>query len=179
MDMERMTRMTQMERMTQRKQQMSPARRRRVGMRGTTVVELAFILPFFLLLTLGALHYGWLFYHLHRVTNATRHAARVGTLVGRDKQDIINTITEVLGLTVDKWPNYSLDVDNPAEVNIQTFEDDGFTIPVDGVPVPGIRVGISLQTEKNPRVTLIKKIPFGPFAPEALAATVTMAKEGG
>jgi len=143
-------------------------------MRGTTVVELAFMLPFFLLLTLGALHYGWLFYHLHRVTNATRHAARVGTLLGRNEQDVKDTITAVLGLNEDIWPNYSLDVDNTAEVNIQDV-----TIVVDGGTVPGIRVGISLPTARNPHVLLIKKIPFGPLAPEHLAASVTMAKEGG
>jgi len=143
-------------------------------MRGTTVVELAFILPFFLLLTLGALHYGWLFYHLHRVTNAARHAARVGTLVGRNEQDVKDTITTVLGLNEDKWPNYSLDVGNTREVNIEYVP-----IMVDGGTVPGIRVGISLPTARNPHVLLIKKIPFGPLAPAYLAASVTMAKEGG
>lgn len=141
---------------------------------GTTAVELAFMLPFFLLLTLGALHYGWLFYHLHRVTNATRHAARVGTLAGRTHQDVKDTITAVLGLDTDTWPDYSLSVDNPAEVNIQDV-----TIMVDGGSVPGIRVGISLPTARNPHVLLIRKIPFGPLAPENLGATVIMAKEGG
>lgn len=154
-----------MERMTRRKRQM----------RGTTVVELAFILPFFLLLTLGGLHYGWLFYHLHRVTNATRHAARVGTLVGRNEQDVRDTITEVLGLDVDKWPNYN---PNTIEVNIEW----DVPIDVDGGTVYGIRVGIRLPTESNPGVLLIKsgKIPFGPsLSPAYLAASVTMAKEGG
>lgn len=161
-----------MEQMTQRKQQMSPARRRRVGMRGTTVVELAFILPFFLLLTLGALHYGWLFYHLHRVTNATRHAARVGTLVGRNEQDVRDTITEVLGLGSGRWPNYNPDT-------IEVYIEWDVPIPVvGGEPVRGIKVGIRLPTESNPSVTLIRKIPFGPLAPEYLAASVTMAMEG-
>ncbi len=154
-----------MERMTQRKQQM----------RGTTVVELAFMLPFFLLLTLGALHYGWLFYHLQRVTHATRHAARVGTLVDRDHDDVRAAIIEMLGIGSGRWPNYSLDVGT--EVNIQDV-----TIVVDGGTVPGIRVDISLPTASNPSVLLIKsgKIPFGPsLTPAYLTASVTMAKEGG
>lgn len=143
--------------------------------KGAVTVELAFALPFLLLLTLGALHYGWLFYHLHRVTNATRHAARVGTLAGRTHQDVKDAITAVLGLNnPGKWPNYSLNVDDPAEVNIQDVP-----IMVDGGSVPGIRVGISLPTARNPGVLLIGRIPFGPLAPENLAATVIMAKEGG
>lgn len=141
---------------------------------GTTLVELAFVLPFFLMLTLGALHYGWLFYHLHRVTNVARHAARVGTLPGRSEQDVKDTITALLGLNEDEWPNYSLDVDNTMEVNIQDV-----TIAVDGGTVPGIRVDINLPTERNPHVLLIGKIPFGPLAPAYLAASATMAKEGG
>jgi hypothetical protein len=142
--------------------------------RGTTAVELAFMLPFVLLLTLGALHYGWLFYHLHRVTNATRHAARVGTLAGRTHQDVRDTISVVLGLNEDRWPNYTLNVDDTTQVNIEDVE-----ITVDGGAVPGIRVGIRLPTESNPHVLLIGRIPFGPLAPTHLSASVTMAKEGG
>jgi hypothetical protein len=144
-------------------------------MRGTTVVELAFILPFFLLLILGGLHYGWLFYHLHRVTNATRHAARVGTLVGRSEQDVRDTITAVLGLGSDRWPNY-----NPGTIEVNIEWD--VPIDVDGGTIPGIRVGIRLPTASNPSVLLIKsgRIPFGPsLSPEYLTASVTMAKEGG
>ncbi|MFC1634458.1 TadE/TadG family type IV pilus assembly protein, partial [Planctomycetota bacterium] len=80
-------------------------------MKGTTTVELAFTLPFLLMLVLGALHYGWLFYHLHRVTNATRHAARIGTLVGKSHQDVRDAITAVLGLNDPNWPSYSLNFD--------------------------------------------------------------------
>ncbi|UCE50070.1 MAG: hypothetical protein JSW47_07900, partial [Phycisphaerales bacterium] len=106
------------------------------------------------------------------------HAARVGTLVGRSEQDVRDTITAVLGLDVDRWPNYTLNVNNPAEVNIEW----DVPIDVDGGTVPGIRVGISLPTANNPGVLLIKsgRIPFGPsLSPAYLAASVTMAMEGG
>ena len=113
-----------MERMTQCKRQI----------RGTATVELAFVLPFFLMLMLGGLHYGWLFYHLHRVTGATHYAARVGTLVGKNHQDVRDTITEVLLRYVDAEgnPYYSLDVDAADQVYIEDV-----TITVEDGTVPG------------------------------------------
>jgi hypothetical protein len=153
-------------------EEMTQCKRR---IRGTTVVELAFTLPFLLMFMLGALHYGWLFYHLHRVTNANRHAARVGTLVGRSEQDVKDTITTVLGLDrPDIWPHYSLDVDDTTQVNIQDV-----TITVGMGTVPGIKVDIIMPTANNPHVLLIKIPYFRPLYPTYLAASVTMAKESG
>jgi Flp pilus assembly protein TadG len=45
--------------------------------RGTTMVEMAILLPLLLMLTLGAIEYGWLFSTIQRVTNAARQGARV------------------------------------------------------------------------------------------------------
>lgn len=138
-------------------------------------MELAFTLPFLLLLILGGMHYGWLFYHLHRVTNATRHAARIGTLPGRSPQDVKDAIGAVLGLGGGGWPNYDLDVDDATEVSIQDV-----TITLgSGETVPAIKVGIRLPTAGNPQVLLLRKIPFGPANPTHLAASVTMAMESG
>lgn len=139
--------------------------------RGSTVVELAFLLPFFLLLTLGVLHYGWLFYHLHRVTGAARNAARVGSLVGRDHDDVKDAIAGALRLANGY---YDLRVDDEDEVDI-----DDVDVAVDGEMIPGIRVRISLPLERNPHVLLISRIPFGPLAVDDLNATATMAKESG
>lgn len=149
-------------------------RRTRRPQKGTTVVELAFTLPFLLLLLLGGLHYGWLFYHLQRVTNATRHATRIGTLPGRSPQDVKNALSSVLGLGGGAWPNYNLNVDDATQVSIQDV-----TLTIDGESVPGLKVGVRLPTATNPQVLLLKKVPFGPSGPTHLAASMTMALEGG
>jgi len=49
--------------------------------RGGAAVEFALVLPLFMALVMGALDYGWFFYSSQVVTNASREAARSGTLV--------------------------------------------------------------------------------------------------
>ena len=55
-------------------------RRRRT--RGTTLVEAAIVLQILVLITLGAIEYGWLFLTMERITNAARHGARIEAAKG-------------------------------------------------------------------------------------------------
>ncbi len=48
--------------------------------RGAAAVEMALVLPLLMLLVLGALDWGYYFFVSQIVTNASREAARVGTL---------------------------------------------------------------------------------------------------
>lgn len=52
--------------------------RRRSRARGNALVEFVLVLPFFLMVALGAIDWGWYFVVREVVTNATRQAARVG-----------------------------------------------------------------------------------------------------
>jgi len=45
--------------------------------RGAALAEMAIVLTLLLMVTLGAIEYGWAFYCVQRVTNAARHGARV------------------------------------------------------------------------------------------------------
>ncbi len=45
--------------------------------RGAALAEMAIVLVLLLLVTLGALEYGWLFVVMHRLTNAARQGARI------------------------------------------------------------------------------------------------------
>jgi Flp pilus assembly protein TadG len=49
--------------------------------RGVAAVEFALLLPILLLLTLGAIDWGYFFYVKQRIVNAAREGARAGTLV--------------------------------------------------------------------------------------------------
>jgi Flp pilus assembly protein TadG len=49
--------------------------------RGTAVVEGAIVFPLLLLLTLGAIEYGWLFYNIQQITNAARQGARTAAVL--------------------------------------------------------------------------------------------------
>ena len=65
--------------------------------KGQAVVEFALILPVFVLLVFGALEFGRAYYTLHLLTNAAREAARVGSLPGRDEDDVNAVVGDFLG----------------------------------------------------------------------------------
>jgi Flp pilus assembly protein TadG len=76
---------------------MDRARRLRKSARtGTTIVEAAFVLPLFLLLVLGAIEYGWLFFNVQQITNAARQGARVAILPDVSEAQAQAVITEIL-----------------------------------------------------------------------------------
>lgn len=53
----------------------------RATQRGAAAIEFALVLPLFLTLVLGAIDWGWYFFIDQLVTNASREAARAGTMV--------------------------------------------------------------------------------------------------
>lgn len=57
---------------------MTPLRRRRT--RGAVLVEFVLVLPFFLLLLLGAVDWGWYFVVRETTLNAVREGARIGSV---------------------------------------------------------------------------------------------------
>jgi Flp pilus assembly protein TadG len=62
--------------------------------RGTAVVEGAIVFPLLLLLTLGAIEYGWLFYNIQQITNAARQGARTAAVLNgtaAEGESAINT----------------------------------------------------------------------------------------
>ena len=50
--------------------------------RGAAMVEMAIVLTLLMMLTLGAIEYGWLFLTMQRITNAARHGARTSAALG-------------------------------------------------------------------------------------------------
>jgi Flp pilus assembly protein TadG len=62
-------------------QRRRPPARRRDRQRGVAAVELALILPIFLVLVMGTIDWGWYFFVHQRVVNAAREGARAGTVL--------------------------------------------------------------------------------------------------
>lgn len=122
------------------------------------LVEAAIILPLLLMLTLGAIEYGWLFLNAQQVTNAARQGARVAILPHANAQAeaeaLINTLLNNAGLS-----------DNSPVVNI-TPETIGGR--------PGIRVQISIPTVNLLIVNAPALIPV----PATIGSNVAMAREG-
>jgi Flp pilus assembly protein TadG len=123
---------------------------------GTTTVEAAIVLPIVLLVTFGALKYGWLFLKSQQITNAARQAARLAIRPGDRSALVLADITQ------------QMDQSNIA----------GYTVtltPGDGNPLVGDEVTVQI-TVPAANVDLLP-LPFIP-SPDSLGATITMSKEG-
>ncbi len=127
------------------------------------MVEAAIVFPILLMLTLGAIEYGWLFLNAQQLTNAARQGARIAVLpYGRAESDARLTITSMLTAA-------HLDDDDP-------------NVTIDRVDIPGdpegrraVTVAISVPTARLLIVNAPRLFP----TPSTLRATVTMAREGG
>lgn len=88
--------------------------RRRSRERGNALVEFVLVLPFFLVVALGAIDWGWYFVVREVVTNATRQAARVGAAApaGSTRSDAVNAgrtyLRAALGPAYDRAPDVTV-----------------------------------------------------------------------
>lgn len=60
--------------------------------RGAAAVEMAIVLPLLLMLTLGAIRYGWLFLKAQQITNAARYATRIAIRADATVDEVIGAI---------------------------------------------------------------------------------------
>jgi Flp pilus assembly protein TadG len=70
--------------------------------RGSQIIEASLVLPLLLLMVLGILDFGMLFWRFESVTNAAREGARVAILPGYSSTDVTNRVQQYLtnaGLT--------------------------------------------------------------------------------
>jgi Flp pilus assembly protein TadG len=129
--------------------------------RGAAAVEVAIVLPVLIVLTFGALKYGWLFYKHQQVTNAARQVARVAIRPGNraaDISDMFETVT-----TDSKGANMLPGA--TCSVN-----------PAGGAQEVGNAVQVTVEISAD-KVDIVKMNTLLP-TPEVLRATVTMSKEG-
>lgn len=106
--------------------------RRGRGQEGTAAVEFAIILPILLVLTLGALDMGHMYYMDHLITNASREGARyaakyTGTAAAPTSGQVSSYVKTASGLNYDAFNLPSLTV---TAVSVGTFPTNIVTVTV-------------------------------------------------
>ena len=111
--------------------------------RGTALVEMALVLPIFMLVTLGIIEFGRAMMIGQLVTNAAREGARLGIIDGSTNADVTNSIQQFL-----------LESANiqAADLNISIT-----VTPADGNPDPGNEVGTARPRDL---VSVYVAVPF-------------------
>jgi Flp pilus assembly protein TadG len=133
---------------------------KRYHRRGVTTLEAALIFPVLLLLTFGAIEYGWLLLKSQQTTNAARHGARVAILVDADNTQVLSEIATLMDSAGMGTSGYTVHF-TPADV----------TTAGRGEPVT-----VEVEVPYSDGVELMG-IPLIPV-PSHIQAATCMAKEG-
>jgi len=131
--------------------------------RGAALVEMAIVMLLLLMLTMGAIKYGWLFLKAQQITNATRQGARLASLPNVDLTDVeasIETMMDAAGMAK-ATSNYSVAI---------TSGD----LSASGLPEQATVTVLITVPRANIDIVDIALLP----APANLGAQVTMPKEG-
>jgi len=135
--------------------------------RGTLVVEAALLLPLILLIVLGLIEYGWLFYNVQQITNAARQGARIAILPHTGAE------TEAASMMNTLLGNADL-LDDLVVAPTFTYG----AIPGDPNGRREVTVKIRVSTTNLRIVNMNAFSPTGTgLEPEVIGATVTMAME--
>jgi len=126
--------------------------------RGLAVVEAALVLPILLLVSFGAIKYGWLFLRAQQITNAARYGARVAVRADAVEGDVTTAIANLMTAAGMGSSGYTVTITYEGGV-VEVGK--GITVEVS---VPGANVDIM-------------DVPLFPDVGN-IGASVTMAKEG-
>jgi len=132
----------------------------KIRYRGVSTIEAAIVFPVLLLITFGAIEYGWLFLKAQQVTNVARTGAREAVRAGAVPQDVVNEIQFAMqkaGIS-----NYDAPIITPGS----------FSNLAAGDPIT-VQVSVDLADVNSPLVNFP-----GIMLPAKLKASVTMAREG-
>jgi len=139
--------------------------------RGAAAVEAALVLPIMLLVTFGAIRYGWFFLKAQQITNAARCGARTAVLYNAEHSEVVKIISTLLG-------PYGAKI-------IGEFDAPPVTFMVEGAPSVNIA-----EADPQEKITVtitvlaadvdILPMELFKFEPDdwKIGASVTMAKEG-
>jgi Flp pilus assembly protein TadG len=134
-------------------------RRKKTCYSGLAIVETAIVFPILLLITLGVIHFAWLFLKAHQITAIARDGARRYSLYNAD------------------WT----DVEDYVNTKLQTAGISGATVaPLGGTVAGRTCVGVKitvLPADVAKYVAILNLSGFGVPTP-GLGAAVTMVKEG-
>ena len=133
--------------------------RRKNHRRGAIAVEFALVFPLLILLTFGAIKYGWLFLKAQQITNAARYGARIAILPDTTADGVKTVIISML-----------------AAANISVGAGDITITPSD---ISSLSVGDAIEVRIVVPAANVDIMDVSLFPSVAnLGASVTMAKEG-
>lgn len=128
--------------------------------RGAAAVEAAIVLPVILMVTFGAIKYGWLFLKAQQITNAARNGARIAVLPDMDNTDDGEVERSIMDLL------------NKANITVNTSEIEITPVDIGGKPAFNVYITIP-----SARVDILLNFPWLPNWGN-IDASVTMAAEG-
>ena len=148
-------------------------RRKENRRRGAAAVEAALVLPVLIMVTFGAIRYGWFFLKAQQITNAARYGARVAIRAHAENDDVLKAISDLLG------PNGARIIEDGDPVPV-TFKVNDVA---SGDITPASSVGDSITVTITVPAATVDIMPLGFFEildpdPFSIGASVTMAKEG-
>ena len=123
-----------------KRQQRQPANQRR---RGAALVEMAFVLPVFMMVTLGIIEFGRAMMVGQLITNAAREGARLGIIDGNTNAEVIASIQSFL--------------QQSANIPAADLTIDITVTPEQGNPDPGNEVSNALPKDL---VSVYVSVPF-------------------
>jgi Flp pilus assembly protein TadG len=75
---------------------MANMKNKRRERRGITLIEMAAALFTLLIITMGVIEYGWMFFKSHQIANAARQGARIGARPSSEEADAIAAVNQAL-----------------------------------------------------------------------------------
>ena len=90
---------------------------KRFRYKGTAIVEAALVFRIVLLLTMGAIEYGWLFLKAQQVTNACRQGARIAIRPDAITEDVLANIDDLLAVSGLGESGYTVNI-TPADITL-------------------------------------------------------------
>jgi len=133
--------------------------------RGAAAVEAALVLPILLLVTFGAIKYGWLFLRAQQITNAARYGARVAIRADASSTDVTTAIANLMTAAGMGDSLYNVTI---------TLEGG---IVWDGSQEVGVGAPVTVKLTVPSANIDIMDVPLFPDVGD-IGASVTMAKEG-
>ena len=152
-------------------------RKRNVSRRGAVMVEAAIVFPVLLLVTFGAIRYGWFYLKLQQITDAARCGARKAALYNALPSEVTGIIRDLL------VGDGIIDAGDTLPVKYKiTDPNDGVTETTDAA----VAVGALPQDRITVIITIpaadVDILPIGLFRFEPagwnLRSSMTIAKEG-
>jgi Flp pilus assembly protein TadG len=124
------------------------------GRRGAAMVEMAIVLPLLLLLLLGIIEWGWIFFKVSQVNQAARHGVRVAIRPSATEPNVRAAVKTIM--------------------NGAGFPDGKYNVKIYKLDYP---VGSEVTVTVTVNYKDIMLIGFSP-TPKTLHGAATMAKEG-